>query len=124
MTSKDVVATVLLAFIVIPYIGYLVAGEMPFIKDPRGMAASALILGTAAALIAGRGAFTPEPWHRPGERHGRPEPRHRRPLGRDQRAPARPVRRGHRGHVEARRAGRPQGPAPAGRAYLTGWPRP
>jgi hypothetical protein len=109
MTSKDVVATVLVALVVIPYIGYLVAGEMPFIKAPRGMAASALILGTAAALIAGRGAFTPEPWHRPGERHGRPVHR---------------GHRGHRGHVEARRAGRPQGPAPAGRAYLTGWPRP
>src|SRR3954465_71814 len=98
MTPKDVVATVLVALIVVPYINYLVAGEMPFIKDPGGMAASALILGTAAALIAGRGAFTPEPWHRPGERHGRLEPRHRRPLARDQRAPARSGRRGHRGH--------------------------
>jgi hypothetical protein len=48
---KDVVATVLVALIAIPYIGYLVNGEMPFVKDPRGMAAVGLVLGVAAFLV-------------------------------------------------------------------------
>lgn len=63
-TSKDVVATLLVAAIVVPYIGYLAWGEMPFVQDPRGMAAVGLILGLAAAVVAGRDAFTPEPLHR------------------------------------------------------------
>ncbi|WP_329791786.1 hypothetical protein V1227_07620 [Lentzea sp. DG1S-22] len=45
---RDVVATVLVAPIAIPYIGYLVNGEMPFVRDPRGMAAVGLVLGVAA----------------------------------------------------------------------------
>lgn len=64
ITTKDVVATLLVALIVVPYIGYLIADEMPFIKDPRGMAATGLILGIAAALVASRGAFAPEPRRR------------------------------------------------------------
>ncbi|MDX8055358.1 hypothetical protein SK571_38795 [Lentzea sp. BCCO 10_0798] len=48
---KDVVATVLVALIAIPYIGYLVNGEMPFVKDPRGMAAVGLVLGVVAFLV-------------------------------------------------------------------------
>jgi hypothetical protein len=64
LTTKDVVATLLVAAVVVPYIGYLIAGEMPFIKDPRGMAATGLVLGLAAAVVAGRAAFTPKPLHR------------------------------------------------------------
>jgi hypothetical protein len=63
-TRKDIVATLLVAAIVVPYIGYLVWGEMPFIEDPRGMGAVGLILGIAAALVPGRAAFDPEPLHR------------------------------------------------------------
>ncbi|MFC3893873.1 hypothetical protein ACFOWZ_20545 [Lentzea rhizosphaerae] len=48
---KDVVATVLVALIAIPYVGYLINGEMPFVKDPRGMAAVGLVLGVAAFLV-------------------------------------------------------------------------
>lgn len=48
---KDVVATVLVALIAIPYIGYLINGEMPFVKDPRGMAAVGLALGVVAFLV-------------------------------------------------------------------------
>jgi len=64
ITSRNIVATLLVAAIVVPYIGYLVWGEMPFIEDPRGMGAIGLILGIAAALVAGRAAFDPEPLHR------------------------------------------------------------
>jgi hypothetical protein len=42
------------AAILVPYVGYLVRGEMPFIQDPRGMSATGLILGIAAFLVAGR----------------------------------------------------------------------
>ncbi|HSL12319.1 MAG TPA: hypothetical protein VLA82_13490 [Actinomycetota bacterium] len=43
LTWKDGVATALLAAILIPYGGYLVRGEMPFIQDPRGMAATGIV---------------------------------------------------------------------------------
>ncbi len=64
ITYKDVVATLLVAAIVVPYLGYLAWGDMPFIQDPRGMAATGLVLGLAAAAVAGRAAFDPEPMHR------------------------------------------------------------
>lgn len=54
---RDGVATLLVAAIVVPYIGYLVRGSMPFIQDPRGMAATGLVLGLAAAAVLGREAF-------------------------------------------------------------------
>jgi hypothetical protein len=63
-TWKDVAAAVLVAAIVVPYVGYLVWGAMPFIQDARGMAATGLVLGLAAALLAGGAAFDPGPLHR------------------------------------------------------------
>lgn len=48
---RDWVATILVAAIAVPYIGYLVRGEMPFIKDPRGLAAVGLVLGGTAYLV-------------------------------------------------------------------------
>ena len=54
LTLRDGIASVLLAAILIPYAGYLIRGEMPFIQDPRGMSATALVLGAAAFLTAGR----------------------------------------------------------------------
>lgn len=54
---RDAAATLLVAAIVVPYIGYLVRGSMPFIQDPRGMAATGLVLGLAAAVVVGREAF-------------------------------------------------------------------
>lgn len=52
---KDLIATILFAAIAVPYVGYLINGEMPFIKDPRGMAATGLVLGVAAFLVLRRG---------------------------------------------------------------------
>jgi len=54
ITWKDVVATVLVAAILVPYIGYLARGDMPFVRDPGGIAAAGLILGVAAAALTGR----------------------------------------------------------------------
>lgn len=54
---RDGVATLLVAAVVVPYVGYLVRGSMPFIHDLRGMAATALPLGLAAAAVLGCEAF-------------------------------------------------------------------
>lgn len=52
---KDLVATLLVAAVGVPYVGYLLNGEMPFVKDPRGMAGIGLVLGLAAFLVFERG---------------------------------------------------------------------
>ena len=41
--KKDLIATLLIALVVVPYIGYLIWGEMPFIQDPRGMATVGIV---------------------------------------------------------------------------------
>lgn len=51
LTLRDLVATILVAAIGVPYIGYLLNGEMPFIKDPRGMSAVGLVLGLVAFFV-------------------------------------------------------------------------
>ena len=48
---RDGVATLLVSAVVVPYVGYLVKGSMPLIHDPRGMAATALVLGSQALFI-------------------------------------------------------------------------
>ncbi len=48
----DVVATVAVAAIAVPYAGYLLYGGMPYLQDPRGMAAMALVLGGVAFAAA------------------------------------------------------------------------
>jgi hypothetical protein len=53
LTFRDGVATILVAAIGVPYIGYLIRGSMPFIQDPRGMAGTGLVLGVAAFLVLG-----------------------------------------------------------------------
>jgi len=60
LRKKDLIATLLIAAVVIPYIGYLVWDEMPFIQDPRGMAAVGivgLLLGFAAWGVGLRSVF-------------------------------------------------------------------
>ena len=51
LTLRDLIGTLLVVAIGVPYIGYLLNGEMPFVQDPRGMAGVALILGAAAFLV-------------------------------------------------------------------------
>jgi hypothetical protein len=53
------VATVLVTAIVVPYVGYLVDGSMPFVEDPRGMAGVGLVLGAAAYMLL-RGGEEPD----------------------------------------------------------------
>lgn len=59
LTLRDLFATVVVVAIGVPYIGFLVKGEMPFIKDPRGMSAVGLVLGAVAFLLL-RSSDTPE----------------------------------------------------------------
>jgi hypothetical protein len=51
LTIRDYVATGLVVLVAIPYIGYLVNGEMPFIEDARGMTGVGIVLGFAAFVI-------------------------------------------------------------------------
>jgi hypothetical protein len=51
LTFRDAIASLLVAAIAVPYIGYLLNGEMPFIKDARGMSATGLVLGAIAFLV-------------------------------------------------------------------------
>lgn len=53
LTWRDAVATILVAAIAFPYIGYLINGSMPFIQDPTGMAGTGLVLGAIAAVVGG-----------------------------------------------------------------------
>ncbi|WP_343987162.1 hypothetical protein [Terrabacter terrae] len=52
---RDLIGTLLVLAIAIPYVGYLVRGEMPLVQDPRGMSAVGLLLGTAAFLVVRSG---------------------------------------------------------------------
>lgn len=54
LTLRDGIATLFVAAIMVPYAGYLIRGEMPFIEDPRGMSAVGLVLGVLAFFTAGR----------------------------------------------------------------------
>ena len=51
LTMRDLVATLLVAAIAVPYVGYLIDGEMPFVEDARGMAGVGLVLGAVAFLV-------------------------------------------------------------------------
>ena len=49
--NKIILSTLIVAAIVVPYLGYVINGEMPFIKDARGMAAVGIILLFAWGLV-------------------------------------------------------------------------
>jgi hypothetical protein len=51
LTFRDAIATVVLLAVAIPYIGYVVWGEVPLVEDPRGMAAVG-ILGLILSFLA------------------------------------------------------------------------
>lgn len=53
LTWRDAVATVLVAAIMVPYVGYLFTGSMPFIQGVTGMAGVGLALGAVAAVVGG-----------------------------------------------------------------------
>ncbi|TCN42197.1 hypothetical protein EV644_104579 [Kribbella orskensis] len=62
LKTRDVFASILLVLVAIPYVGYLVNGEMPFVKDARGMSAVGLVLATVAFLVVWRGDRQNKVW--------------------------------------------------------------
>ena len=57
LTARDLGATLIIAAVVVPFIGYSVRGSMPFVQDPRGMA-GVVIAGALLTFAAlGRRAF-------------------------------------------------------------------
>jgi len=58
---RDLVATLIVAAVVVPFIGYSVRGSMPFVEDPRGMAGVGIVGGLLAFIAFGRKASTGRP---------------------------------------------------------------
>lgn len=57
LTLRDLLATVITAAVLVPFVGYSVRGSMPFVQDARGMA-GVIIVGTVLAFaVFGRRAF-------------------------------------------------------------------
>ncbi len=53
LTWRDGVATLALAALVVPFVGYLLYGSFPFLQDPTGAAGLTLILGMIGAYVGG-----------------------------------------------------------------------
>lgn len=54
LKARDLVGTVLVIAIAVPYVWYLIEGSAPFVEDPRGMSAIGLILALAAYMVIQR----------------------------------------------------------------------
>lgn len=63
---RDVLALLLMAAVLVPYVGYLVNGSMPLIGDPDAMASTGLLFGGLAFWVI-RGGDRPL---RPGRAEG------------------------------------------------------
>jgi hypothetical protein len=57
LTFRDLLATLIVAAVVVPFIGYSVRGSMPFVQDPRGMAGVGIVGALLAFTALGRKAF-------------------------------------------------------------------
>jgi hypothetical protein len=57
LTVRDLLATLVVAAVVVPFVGYSVRGSMPFVQDPRGMAGLGIVGAVLAFAAFGRRAF-------------------------------------------------------------------
>jgi sensor histidine kinase regulating citrate/malate metabolism len=57
LTLRDLLATLITAAVVVPFIGYSARGSMPFVQDPRGMAGVVSVGTLLAFAVFGRKAF-------------------------------------------------------------------
>jgi hypothetical protein len=57
LTMRDLLATLIVAAAVVPFIGYSVRGSMPFVQDPRGMAGVGIVGAVLAIVAFGRKAL-------------------------------------------------------------------
>jgi hypothetical protein len=55
--KRDALATIAVAAVVVPYVGYVLWDEMPLIKDARGMGVTGIVLGVVAWLALGTSSF-------------------------------------------------------------------
>jgi hypothetical protein len=55
LKARDVLGTVLVVAIAVPYVWFLIDGSAPFAEDPRGMSAIGLVLALAAYMVIQRG---------------------------------------------------------------------
>ncbi|MER7251376.1 hypothetical protein [Kribbella sp. NPDC000426] len=62
LRARDVVAMLLVVAVLVPYVGYLMNGQMPLIEDSSAMASTGLVLGGLAFWVI-RGGGRPT---RPG----------------------------------------------------------
>ena len=54
LTFRDMLATLIVAAAVVPFIGYSVRGSMPFVQDPRGMAGVGIVVCLLTFAAFGR----------------------------------------------------------------------
>jgi hypothetical protein len=64
LTVRDLVATLIVAAVVVPFIGYSARGSMPFVEDPRGMAGVGIVGSVLAIMAFGRKGLAPAPSRR------------------------------------------------------------
>ncbi len=57
LTTRDLLATLITAAVVVSFIGYSARGSMPFVQDPRGMAGVITVGAVLAFAAFGRKAF-------------------------------------------------------------------
>lgn len=57
LTARDAWATLIVAAVVIPFIGYSARGSWPLVEDPRGMAGVGIVGALLAVWAFGRGVF-------------------------------------------------------------------
>jgi hypothetical protein len=57
LTVRDLLGTLLIAAVAVPFIGYSVRGSLPFVQDPRGMAGVGIVGAVLAFVVFGRKAF-------------------------------------------------------------------
>ena len=57
LTTRDLLATLITAAVVVPFVGYSVNGSMPFVQDPRGMAGVGIVGCLLAFAAFGRRGF-------------------------------------------------------------------
>jgi hypothetical protein len=57
LTIRDLLATLIVAAAMVPFIGYSVRGSMPFVQDPRGMAGIGIVGCLLTFAVLGREAL-------------------------------------------------------------------
>jgi hypothetical protein len=57
LTTRDLLGTLIIAAVLVPFIGYSARGSMPFVQDPRGMSGFIIVGALLAFAAFGRKAL-------------------------------------------------------------------